>query len=174
MACWGGTAVFDPTYFGFAYFPILTRCNRMGLTHSGGGFFYTTTINSCISVQIDGIPFSALLRSFMLLRWLKMSQKGHLSFGHTQRKTDPILILGIRFTKPLYWWEKGGRDCGRLRRFGDSDTKDQLRISNRLCVAEAQIPTKKLKKFYIFSKTKFPPYFWKTLVKFSSPKCSVC
>ena len=54
-----------------------------------------------------------------------------------QRDPDPILILGIRFTKPLYWWEKGGRDCGRLRRFSDSDTKYQLRINNRLCVAEA-------------------------------------
>ena len=59
------------------------------------------------------------------------------SFGHTQPIADPKLIFSIRFKKPLYWWEKGGRDCGRLRRFGDSDTKDQLRISNRLCVAEA-------------------------------------
>ena len=39
---------------------------------------------------------------------------------------DPNLIFSIRFTKPLYWWEKGGRDCGRPRRFGDSDTKYQL------------------------------------------------
>ena len=54
-----------------------------------------------------------------------------------QRDPDPILILGIRFTKPLYWREKGGRDCGRLRRFSDSDTKYQLRINNQLCVAEA-------------------------------------
>ena len=50
---------------------------------------------------------------------------------------DPNLIFSIRFTKPLYWWEKGGRDCGRPRRFGDSDTKYQLRINNRSCVAEA-------------------------------------
>ena len=55
----------------------------------------------------------------------------------SRRDPDPKLIFSIRFTKPLYWWEKGGRDCGRLRRFGDSDTKDQLWISNRLCVAEA-------------------------------------
>ena len=27
--------------------------------------------------------------------------------------------------------------CGGLRRFGESDPKDQLRINNRVCVAEA-------------------------------------
>ena len=50
-----------------------------------------------------------------------------------------MLILCIRFPKPLYWWEKEGRDCGRLRRFGDSDTKFQVRISNQLYVAEAEM-----------------------------------
>ena len=60
-----------------------------------------------------------------------------LSFGHTHSIVDPKLIFWIRFTKPLYWWEKGGRDCGGLRRFGESDPKDQLRINNRVCVAEA-------------------------------------
>ena len=54
-----------------------------------------------------------------------------LSFGHTHSIVDPKLIFWIRFTKPLYWWEKGGRDCGRLWRFGDSDTKYQVRISNQ-------------------------------------------
>ena len=49
-------------------------------------------------------------------------REGKSSFGHTQCDTDPILILCIRFTKPLYWWEKGGKGCGRLRKFGDSDT----------------------------------------------------
>ena len=60
-----------------------------------------------------------------------------LSFGHTHSIVDPKLIFSIRFTKPLYWWEKGGRDCGGLRRFGESDTKDQVRINNWVCVAEA-------------------------------------
>ena len=31
-----------------------------------------------------------------------------LSFSHTQRKTDPILILSIRFTKPLGEKREGG------------------------------------------------------------------
>ena len=69
----------------------------------------------------------------------------------SRRDPDPKLIFSIRFTKPLYWWEKGGRDCGRLRRFGDSDTKDQLRISNRLCVAEALYSVKMNKKEVIYS-----------------------
>ena len=35
---------------------------------------------------------------------------------------DLILILGIRITKLLYRWEKGGRDCGMLKRLSDSNT----------------------------------------------------
>ena len=72
----------------------------------------------------------------ILSSWITKS-RGPLSFGHTHSIVDPKLIFSIRFTKPLYWWEKGGRDCGGLRRFGESDTKDQVRINNRVCVAEA-------------------------------------
>ena len=43
-------------------------------------------------------------------------------------------LLCIRFTKLLYWWEKGGRDCGRLRRFGDSD-QESIRFGSAMgCV----------------------------------------
>ena len=66
-----------------------------------------------------------------------MRTKASATHNRFSPDPDPNLIFSIRITKPLYWWEKGGRDCGRLRRFGDSDTKDQDRISNRLCVAEA-------------------------------------
>ena len=81
-----------------------------------------------------GVVSQVIMANFLAMRF---SDPCFLSFGHTQRDTDPILLLCIRFTKPLYWWEKGGRDCGRLRRFGDSDTKYQVQISNQLCVAEA-------------------------------------
>ena len=73
------------------------------------------------AIQYRDILLSATSLCYML----------YLEASATQHKTDPILILGIRFTKPLYWWEKGGRDCGRLRRFGDSDTKYHVRISNQ-------------------------------------------
>ena len=71
--------------------------------------------------------------------WFQVSSSFKASATHNRFSPDPDpnLIFSIRFTKPLYWWEKGGRDCGRPRRFGDSDTKYQLRINNRSCVAEA-------------------------------------
>ena len=84
---------FDPTYFGFTYFPIPSRCNRMGLTHSGGGFFYTTTINSFISVQIDGIPFSALPRKYTILRVTLMREVTI----HFKNRSDTIVAKLAQF-----------------------------------------------------------------------------
>ena len=40
-------------------------------------------------------------------------------------------------------------------------------------VLKHKVKPKNSRNSTIFQKLKFPPYFWKTLVKFSSPKCSL-
>ena len=40
-------------------------------------------------------------------------------------------------------------------------------------VLKHKVKPKNSRKSTFFQKLKFPPYFWKTLVKFSSPKCSL-
>ena len=53
-------------------------------------------------------------------RWDSCWEEQKASAHTTWYWSDPDTLY-FRFTKPLYWWEKGGSDCGRLGRFCDSD-----------------------------------------------------
>ena len=85
------------------------------------------------------------LTSLKLRSWVKglvygflgWVQRGPLSFGHTHSIVDPNLIFSIRFTKPPWSSTVPPSLFSPVKRFCESDTKDQLWINNRVCVAEA-------------------------------------
>ena len=54
-----------------------------------------------------------------------------LSFGHTRPIVDPKLILGIRITKPPWPSTVPPSLFSPIKRFSESDTKDQVRIRIR-------------------------------------------
>ena len=86
--------------------------------------------------------------------------------GHSKQKIFfKFFLTDRKISSPnhvVYWW----------RNFSISQ-KNFEKIFFAWNVLKHKVKPKNSRNSTFFQKLKFPPYFWKTLVKFSSPKCSL-
>ena len=82
------------------------------------------------------------------------------SFGHTRPIVDPKLILGIRITKPPWPSTVPPSLFSPIKRFSESDTKDQVRIRIRWKSVVCGWSLTTIYSIHCWTKHFWPKRFW--------------